>query len=387
MLRVMIDATSLLLRSAGVKTYTYELTRALLREHREGEVRLFPFLDLPKDYDHERSPMSWPSTMLRIAALHFGNIPNNAAWNLLGRNIDVFHCSNQCKNPPRNTILTATVHDMTCWLTPEFHSPANVRADAIYAERVLKRAHALIAVSESSRRDAIEILGIPEDRICAIHPGVASHFFDVPQEEIARVRSALRLARPYVLSLGTIEPRKNIDRLLAAWAMLRKDLREEFDLVVAGPLGWASDSTKAALHHDDGGRPGRVRYLGYVAESDLAGLTAGAAVMAYPSLYEGFGFPVAQAMACAVPVVTSNLSSLPEIAGDGAVYADPRDLDSIRSALERVLDSEALRRDLGSRGRKKAENYRWEVTARKTWAFWKGLEMARERPALTASRM
>ena len=385
----MIDATSFLLRSAGVKTYTYELSRALLREHREGEVRLFPFLDLPQDCDHERSPLPYLPTMLRIAALHFGNIPNNPAWNLLGRHTDIFHCSNQCKNPPRNTLLTATIHDMTCWLTPQFHSPANVRADAFYADRVLKRAHALIAVSENSRRDAIEVLGLSEDRICAIHPGVASHFFDVPTDEIARVRSKLELTRPYVLSLGTIEPRKNIDRLLEGWAAMRNDLRAEFELVVAGPLGWASESTKVALRRPDEGSRRSVRYLGYVAESDLAGLTAGATLLAYPSLYEGFGFPVAQAMASGVPVLTSNLSSLPEVAGDGAEFVDPLDAASICSGLEKLLDSETLRRELGSRGRKRADNYRWEVSARKTWAFWNELKCGRKpliADTITASR-
>jgi alpha-1,3-rhamnosyl/mannosyltransferase len=370
MLRVMIDATSLLLRSAGVKTYTYELIRALRKQHSNGEVRLFPFLDLPPDYNHERSPLPYVPTMLRIAALHFGNIPGNPAWNLLGRGADVFHCSNQCKNPPRKSILTATVHDMTCWLTPEFHSPANVRADADYAESVLKRAHALIAVSENSRRDAIRVLGIPENRIVAIHPGVASHYFDVPPAEVARVREKLQLDRPYVLSLGTIEPRKNTDRLLAAWAEMRKELRERFELVFAGPLGWASDSTKLALR--EGPQHG-MRYLGYVAESNLAGLTAGAVTLAYPSLYEGFGFPVAQAMACGVPVVTSAMSSLPEVAGDGAEFADPKSVSSIRQALEKVLESEDRRRELACRGRKQAENYRWEISAAKTWQFWQSL--------------
>ncbi len=370
MIRVTIDATSLLLRSAGVKTYTFELIQALRQEHGSGEVRLFPFLDLPPGYDHERSPLPYLSTMLRIAALHFGNIPNNPAWKLLGRGTDVFHCSNQCKNPPRNIVLTATVHDMTCWLTPEFHSPANVQADAYYAERVLKQANSLIAVSENSRRDAIQVLGIPEDRIVVIHPGVAAHFFDVPQEEIGRVRTSLQLTRPYVLSVGTIEPRKNTDRLLAAWAAMCKDLREEFDLVFAGPLGWASEASKAALYQEPNQGRGGVRYLGYVAESDLAGLTAGAACLAYPSLYEGFGFPVAQAMACGVAVVTSNMSSLPEVAGDAAEYVDPRDVDSIRQALEKVLESEELRREMGRRGRARAENYRWEISAEKTWKFW-----------------
>jgi glycosyltransferase involved in cell wall biosynthesis len=370
MLRVMIDATSLLLRSAGVKTYTYEWIKALRQDPNAGDVRLFPFLRLPPGYHHECSPLPYLSTALRIAALHFGNVPHNPAWRLLGRNIDIFHCSNQCRNPPDNAILTATVHDMTCWLTPEFHSAANVRADLSYAEKVLKRARGLIAVSENSRRDAIQVLGIPEDRIVAIHPGVAPHFFSVPGREVERVRAKLRLARPYVLTLGTIEPRKNTDRLLAAWLALRKDLREQFDLVFAGPIGWAPDATLAALNQ---GRHG-IRYLGYVGEADLPGLTAGATALAYPSLYEGFGFPVAQAMASGVAVVTSNVSSLPEVAGDAAEYADPSSVESIAQALTKVLESPDLRNELGHRGRKKAETYRWEVTAKRTWEFWRGLQ-------------
>lgn len=367
--RILIDATTLLLRSAGVKTYTYEWIQALQKLRSPEEIRLFPFFELPRGYDHECSPLSRAGTLLRIAALQFGNTLNNPVWNLLGREVDLFHCSNQCKNPPRNTRLTATVHDMTAWLTPEFHSAANIKADARYAERVLRRADGLIAVSENSRRDAIRILGIPEERIVAIHPGVATHFFDVNPQEIGRARQKLGLTRPYVLSLGTIEPRKNTDRLLEAWMALRKDLREEFELIFAGPLGWASDATKAALRE---GRQG-VRYLGYVAEEDLAGLNAGAAVMAYPSLYEGFGFPVAQAMASGVAVLTSNVSSLPEIAGDGAEYVDPQSVDSIRQGLERVLESEARRQDLGRAGRRRAENLRWEVCARRTWEFWERL--------------
>jgi glycosyltransferase involved in cell wall biosynthesis len=367
-MRVIIDATSLLLRSAGVKTYTYELVQALRRKHGRGEVSLFPFLDLAPEYDHEKSPLSPAGTVLRIAALHFGNLPGNPVWNLLGRNAGVFHCSNQCKNPPRNTKLTATVHDMTCWLTPQFHSPANVRADADYAERVLKRADGLIAVSESSRQDAVRLLRIPESRVRVIHPGVAEHFFDVPSSEVQRVRTKLKLSRPYVLSVGTIEPRKNTDRLLEAWKSLHSDVREQFDLVFAGPLGWASQQTKAALQAGSG-----IRYLGYVAEEDLSGLTAGASVLAYPSLYEGFGLPVAQAMASRVAVLTSNLSSLPEVAGEGAVFVEPESVDSIRAGLEKILESEELRSTLACKGRKRAEEYRWENSADKTWAFWNSL--------------
>jgi len=263
---------------------------------------------------------------------------------------------------------------MTCWLTPEFHFEANIRADALYADRVLKRAHRLIAVSENSRRDAISVLGIPEERIVVIHPGVADHFFNVPMEEIAHVRAKLQLTRPYVLSLGTIEPRKNIDRLLTAWSILRKELRKEFQLVIAGPLGWAPEATKAALLRADQRCPqSEVRYLGYVAERDLPGLIAGATTLVYPSLYEGFGFPIAQAMASGIPVVTSNTSSLPEVAGEAAEYADPLSVESIHVSIQKVLESEELRGELGRRGRRRSEKFRWEISASRTWALWSDL--------------
>ena len=369
MLRVMIDATPLLLRSTGVKTYTYEWIRALRARGNNGQVSLFPFLGFPSGYDHERSPLGFVPTALRLAALQFGNLPGNRAWNLLGRNTDVFHCSNLCRNPPDNTLLTATLHDMTCWLMPELHAAGNRKADANYENRVLRRANGLIAVSENTRRDAIDILKLPEDRIVAIHPGIAPRFFDVAQSAITRVKADLKLEKPYVLSVGTIEPRKNTKRLLAAWKSLPGSLTNAFDLVFAGPIGWDSDDVAAELR---AGRQG-IRYLGYVAESDLPGLNAGASALAYPSLYEGFGFPVAQAMASGVPVVTSNLSSMPEVAGDAAEYADPKSVESIAAALQKVLESESLRRELGDRGRRRADNFRWEVTAEKTWHFWERL--------------
>lgn len=373
MLKVMIDATSLLLRSAGVKTYTYEWARALRNHPGSGEVRLFPFLDLPADYHHERSPYSFFPTALRLAALHFGNLPHNPAWNLLGRTLDIFHCSNQCHNPPTNTLLTATVHDLTCWITPEFHSSANVHADARFADRVLKRAHGLIADSENSRRDAIRVLGIDPDRIVTIYPGIATRFFDVTAAEARQVRNRLHLDRPYVLSVGTIEPRKNTDRLLAAWQSLPESIRAECLLVFAGPLGWASEATISALRQ---GREG-IRYLGYVEPGDLPGLTAGAEFLAYPSLYEGFGLPVAQAMAAGVPIMTSNSSSLPEVAGDAAEYADPKSIESIAAALQKLLESSSLRRDLGRRARQRAGLFRWETAAAQTWDFWAKLAASR----------
>src|SRR5208283_4773268 len=155
--------------------------------------------------------------------------------------------------------------------------------------------------------------------------------------------SAIARARPYALYVGTIEPRKNLDTLLDAWALLKPSLRGEFDLLVAGPRGWSFDATFARIERE-------ATYLGYVPEADLPGLTAGATAFVYPSLYEGFGFPVAQAMAAGAPVITSNNSCLPEIVAGAAILLDPRSASEIAAALTRLFESESPRMELRARG-------------------------------------
>ena len=360
-MQIGIDATSVLLRSAGIKSYTYHWIEHLRRvAAADDEILAFPYLRDWGPLTHERSVISALSTYPRLALLYFVNAPGNPALDWIARKFDVFHVSNQIRRRPRGTKITATVHDLTCWLMPELHTAANVRADQSFAENILKPADKLIAVSANTKADAVRILGVRPDKIEVIHSGVPQAFFDARPP---------RVGKPYVLYVGTIEPRKNLDTLLDAWCGMKPEFREAFDLVIAGATGWSSERTLARLQS---GLPG-VRYLGYVAEEALPELTASAAVFAYPSLYEGFGFPVAQAMAAGVPVITSNTSCLPEIAGDGALLVDPRSAAEITSALEALLASEELRQRLGERGRERAQRYRWEACARASLEFFRGV--------------
>jgi len=256
---------------------------------------------------------------------------------------------------------------MTCWLMPELHTPANVRADKNFAGKVMCRASGLIAVSESTKNDAIRILGLDPGKVEVIHPGVAEPYFQTTAGEVGRIRESYGLSRSYILFVGTIEPRKNLDTLLDAYEQLPAAIREEFELVVAGPLGWAAGETVKRLHSGLRG----VRYLGYVPESDLPGLTAGATVFAYPSLYEGFGFPVAQALACGAPVVASSVSSLPEVTGEAGLLVDPHSAAEIRSALERLLLSPSLRNEVGRTGKERAMRFRWEACAKRSLEFFR----------------
>jgi alpha-1,3-rhamnosyl/mannosyltransferase len=356
-MRILIDATPLLLRSAGVKTYTYHWIQHVLQAAGNEQIFTFPRLATFSALNHEHSMLGPARTFYHLGMLYGANVmPALSLLSWMTKKADVFHVSNQIRNPPRGMRLTTTLHDFTSRLMPELHTPANLRADDSLAENVLRRAAGLIAVSENTKADAVRLLNLPPDRIEVIYSGIPEVYFG------ARARPA---ARPYVLFLGTIEPRKNVDTLLDAWDGTK--VRNEFDLVIAGASGWASEKTVARL----ASKPPGVRHLGYVPEDELPGLMAGATAFIYPSLYEGFGFPVAQAMAAGVPVITSNNSCLPEIAGEGALLVDPRSAAEIRSAMERLLSSESLREKLRNAGVERAQQYRWEICARKSLEFFR----------------
>lgn len=365
-MRVTIDATSLLLRSAGIKSYTYHWLSAMRQLAGKENIRAFPFIGETSTLHHDGSMFPIWETYPRLAALYGVNLAGGWLMDAFAQGADIFHASNQVHHAPRKTKLTATVFDLTCWKLPELHTAANVKADRRYAEQILMRADGIISISEATREDAIDILDIRHDRIETIHCGVSDAFFQVPVEDVLHVKEFFGLTKPYVLSLGTIEPRKNLDRLLDAWLQLKPSLRQEFDLVMAGPAGWASNQTMARI---TAGAQG-VRHLGYVPEDALPGLTAGALVFAYPSLYEGFGLPLAQAMAAGVPAITSNVSSMPEVAGNAAELVDPLSVFEIGLALTKLLESESHRESMAIRGKDRAQGYRWSRNARRSLTFF-----------------
>ena len=243
------------------------------------------------------------------------------------RGTDVFHASRTTPCAPRNAKLTTTIEDLSPWLIPSEHT----KAARHFAERILERAHGLIAVSESVRQDAIRLLGIDEAKIITIYPGVAPEYFDA--------KPAHR-ERPYVLYTAGDQPRQNRDALLTAWRDLKPELQREYDLIST------SDAPGAAL-------------------------MAGATLFVYPALYDGFALPVAQASAAHVAVVTSSVSSMPEVGRDAAVLVDPHDPAEITAGITRLLESESERAKLARYGRARAEKYRWEKCADDSLAFFR----------------
>ena len=213
-----------------------------------------------------------------IRLVQFANIPGNRAIDLMTLGADVFHGSQHTANRPMRPKKTATVFDMSCWVAPEYHTPANVAATRRYGERVLKKCDGVIAISGHARDTAIEVLGIPAERIRVIYPGVAESFFAANRGQAEAMRARYALHAPYVLFVGCIEPRKNVPGLIRAHQQLPSALQRDAQLILAGPFGWEAEETRRMLNQSGP----NVRYLGYVPEPDVPGLYAGAAALVYP---------------------------------------------------------------------------------------------------------
>ena len=289
---------------------------------------------------------------------------------LLG-GVDIVHSTTYCapRFRSRRRRLVVTIYDLTFVTHPEYHLPANVEHCLEGTRLAIERADMLIAISESARRDLIERMHAPAERIVVTPLAADPALARVTDPAVLdRVRRRYRLPERFVLFLGAMEPRKNLLRLIEAWATLKPAVRRETSLVVAGAQGWLNDSVRSRV--ETLGLGDRVHLAGYVEGEDLAALYSLATVFAYPSLWEGFGLPVLEAMACGTPVLTSDVSSLPEVAGDAAVLVPPTDVEAIADGLFRLLEDAALRADLAERGRRRAARFSWERCARETLAVY-----------------
>ncbi|GBD08639.1 D-inositol 3-phosphate glycosyltransferase [Candidatus Thermoflexus japonica] len=366
---VVVDVSPAVHHRAGLGRYAAELVKALVPllpgglaifYHDAGRADLFPPLDaLPA------RPCSLPAKPWRLQVM---------LADLFRRPMDacigparLFHATDHLLPPFRALPSVFTLHDLIFRLYPETHMPLNRWFLTLMMPRFLRRADAIIAVSECTRRDAVRWYRIPEDRIHVIYEGVGARFRPAPPEALAAIRARYFLPDRFILYVGTIEPRKNLPTLFAAYRMLLERW-PDLGLVVAGRPGWLTKGTFRALR--DLGLEGRVRFLGYVPDEDLPALYSAAAVFAFPSRYEGFGLPPLEAMACGTPVVVSDTSSLPEIVGEAGLRVPPdRPADWV-AALAAVLSDASLRAHLRGMGLRQAARFRWSETAERTVAVY-----------------
>lgn len=281
---------------------------------------------------------------------------------------DVLFCPSGTTLPVKPLVpVVATIHDVTPVIFPGF---ANGNAQALRSAfaKTAKFSHAIITDSMCSKQDLVNIFHIPESRVHVVYLGCDETIFNdsaPDQEQRAALLGKFAIGKPYVFHHGMIQPRKNLKRLIEAYRMaLSRNRNLDFDLVLAGDLGWQYEETLASANSGEG--PGRVMLTGPVADPDLSILLKTAALVVVPSLYEGFCLPLVEAMACGAPTICSGSSCLPEVSGGVLRYFDPLSAEEMSACIEQALEDSNLRASLSSKGTERASSFRWQRCAEET---------------------
>jgi glycosyltransferase involved in cell wall biosynthesis len=290
--------------------------------------------------------------------------------------IDVFHGLDHVAIPlvGKHGRYVASIHDVIPLKFPHLFTAKHRFMVRAGLARIAKQADLVIVPSQATRDDILAYTPLCKDRVCVIPAGCEPQFApEVDPERLAQVRSRYALPAHYILALGTLEPRKNLPALLQAFAELRqrRDVDPQLQLVLAGARGWKEGEIFRTFKRL--GLEQTVIFPGFIAEHDLPDVYRGATCFAFPSLYEGFGFPVLEAMACGVPVLASNTSSMPEVAGDAALFVDPSDIAAMAEALYRLLYDAALRTELRRQGLIRSRLFTWDSTAQKVLDLYHSL--------------
>lgn len=377
-MRIILSVEPVRFPLTGIGRYTYELARQLQVHADIASLKLFSgtryLADLPSAADSS-SARHGLKRMVQQSALAMEAYRLLMPWlkkRALRHDGDYLYHGPNFFIPPFAGRSVATFHDLSPFTWSQCHDPKRVRFLQKELRVTLDRADALITDSEFTRRELAVFSGLPLERIHAVPLASSGEF---------RPRSAQELEAPlqryglqpggYSLYVGTIEPRKNIETLLAAYQGLPLALRQRWPLIVTGYRGWQSETIHSRL--ESGQREGWVRYLGFVPGGDLPLLFAGARLFAFPSLYEGFGLPVLEALSSGVPVVCSNSSSLPEVAGDAALMCEALDVEALTGLLRRGLEDEQWREFAVIRGVHHASSFSWQRCASQTVNVYKSV--------------
>jgi len=280
---------------------------------------------------------------------------------------DVYHSPNYILPLALACPSVVTVHDLA-FLDPSLHRLRSHLYLTALTTRALAKASRIICVSSYTRDRLAERFPATAERIRVVGEGVDERFRPQPEAAVEAFRETHRLERPYILFVGVLEPRKNLERLVRAYELAMRRSGASHDLVLVGAAGWKETGALRAIETSP--LRDRIRLLGYLPERFLPAAYSGADVFVYPSVQEGFGLPPLEAMACGVPVLTSNVTSLPEVVGGAALCVDPFDVDAIASALEMLVGDAALRARMAEKGRRRAEEFRWAQVAEQTLAVY-----------------
>lgn len=353
--KIVIDALSLLGSLTGIGRYTYENAKELERLNSYKISYFYGYISdkliTPFGAQSAKSLRTWivknPLVKSIIRTIMF------RISGIIAPRYDLYWQPNFIPNHSiKADKIVATVHDFSWEIYPEFQPAERVKYFQKYFYSSILKCDHIITGSHFTKREIIERVGVSPDKITVIYHGVDHNVF-YPRESITKS------PQKYILAVGSIEPRKNLKNLLSAYAMLDKEFKNEYHLTLVGASGWNNND----IVHEMKSLGQWVKYSGYVRDDELALLYSNASLFIYPSVYEGFGIPPLEAMACGAPVIASNASTLPEVCADAAYYVDPLDTKAIKEGILKVLRDEALQKALIAKGLVRAKEFSWEKSA------------------------
>jgi glycosyltransferase involved in cell wall biosynthesis len=358
----------------GIGRYVHQLIKTLAELDKTDEIVMF--------YNSQKGSLPLDMPRQRNFRLKSYRLPNkilNAMWaysafpkaELFTGKVDVFHSPSFQMAPTRKAANVLSVFDLIFLIHPEMAIPSSVRHFAPRIHYYTQRADLIVTISQATAKDISECLNIPPEKIIVIYPGTTP-LKKATEQEVALMKSRFGIEGDYILFVSCLEPRKNLVRLLQAYE--RSSLADHYELVLAGPKGWHTEE----LFKTWEGLNCRynIRWLDYVSDEYLAALYSGAAFFVYPSLLEGFGLPITEAMSVGCPVLTSNVSAMPEVAGDAAVLVDPLNVDSITQGMLKLSEDAELRQSLSQKGYERVGMFNWNRSANEMLlAYKKAFEM------------
>lgn len=284
--------------------------------------------------------------------------------------VDILHSTSFCAPQDFYGRLIVTIYDVSFITLPECHIEENRQHCLKGTIDAITYADAIITISHHAKSEIIKYFHAPEDKIFVVHLAARDNFTPSIKAEIDRVLKKFKITKKFIFFLGTSEPRKNLKRIIEAYLSLPSSIRDNYLLVLGGGGGWLNSD----LFHDISDQDlTSIYYLGYIDEKDLPAIYSGCHIFLYPSLYEGFGLPILEAMACGAPVISSNTSSMPEVCGDAAILINPMDVTQLRNSIELLIGDDGLRKSLIIKGIENAKRFSWEKTAQETLKIYQNV--------------
>jgi len=366
-MRIALDAIPLAAAKTGVGHYTDALADGLARVHPDHQYDLLSPFEFDLDYNGDR-PKNLNRQFIPVRSIF-------RKWWLVGLpsllriyHVDVFHGTNYCVPVFAPCPTVVTIHDLSLYTQSHTHEKVNVNRGKRRMPIMARRARLIIAPSEWTRREIVEQLRISPEKIRVVYEAAREGMKPMPPHLCQSALDKYQIRRPYLLYVGTIEPRKNLLTLIRAYDELLRTTTRRPQLALCGRRGWLCDEVFKMV--EDLKLQDQIRFTGYVDDADLPALYSAAEAFVYPSFYEGFGLPPLEAMACAAPVITSDVSSLPEVVGKAGLTHAPNDSRALTEAMAKLLGDETAREHFRREGLKQAAKFSWERAARETQSIY-----------------